>query len=257
MRQLANGERLQVEDPVLETTDLTRSFGELTAVDRADFALGRGELRGLIGPNGAGKTTFMRLLSGVIAPASGSVFLDGEDITDLEPYERTHRRLAQSLQIESVFPTLSVRENVLGAVNAREGWLSPVTRYDREESALAATADVIERVGIAHLADEPADELSYGDQKRLEIALSLGTDPDVLLLDEPTAGLSADETQIIERLVAELAGEVSIVLIEHELDFVLRLADNLTVLHHGRVIAEGSPDDVSENTQVQEVYMGR
>lgn len=250
-------DRIDVADPVLETVDLTRSFGSMLAVDDVDFALGRGELRGLIGPNGAGKTTFMRLLSGILEPDEGTVCLDGTDVTALESYERTRHGLAQSLQIESIFPSLTVHENVLGAVNARQDRLSPVARYDREGEAASTTTDVLTRVGLDHLADASAAKLSYGDQKLLEIALALGTDPDVLLLDEPTAGLSADETRDVEELVAGLAGDVSIVLIEHDMDLVLRLADALTVLHNGQVIAEGDPDAVSENERVQEVYMGR
>jgi branched-chain amino acid transport system ATP-binding protein len=257
MSESTEVDRLAVTDPVLKTVDLTRSFDSIQAVDHVDFALERGKLQGLIGPNGAGKTTFMRLLSGILEPDDGSIILDGEDITTLPSYERTHHGLAQSLQIESIFPSLTVRENVLGAINARDGPLSPVARYDSDGEATEMTMEILVSVGLDDLADEPATELSYGDQKLLEIALALGTDPDVLLLDEPTAGLSADETRVSEDLVAALAGDISIILIEHDVDLVLRLTDSITVLHNGQVIAEGSPEDVSENERVQEVYMGR
>jgi branched-chain amino acid transport system ATP-binding protein len=257
MSESTEVDRLAVTDAVLKTVDLTRSFDSIQAVDHVDFALERGELQGLIGPNGAGKTTFMRLLSGILEPDDGSIILDGEDITTLPSYERTRHGLAQSLQIESIFPSLTVRENVLGAINARDGPLSPVARYDSDGEATERTMEILASVGLDDLADEPATELSYGDQKLLEIALALGTDPDVLLLDEPTAGLSADETRVIEDLVAALAGDISIILIEHDVDLVLRLTDSITVLHNGQVIAEGSPEDVSENERVQEVYMGR
>jgi branched-chain amino acid transport system ATP-binding protein len=257
MSETAEVDRLAVTDAVLKTVDLTRSFDSIQAVDHVGFALERGELQGLIGPNGAGKTTFMRLLSGILEPDDGSIILDGEDITTLPSYERTRKGLAQSLQIESIFPSLTVRENVLGAINARDGPLSPVARYDSDGEATEMTMEILVSVGLDDLADEPATELSYGDQKLLEIALALGTDPDVLLLDEPTAGLSADETRVIEDLVAALAGDISIILIEHDVDLVLRLTDSITVLHNGQVIAEGSPEDVSENERVQEVYMGR
>lgn len=244
-------------DPLLVTRNLTKQFGPLTAVDGVDLTVGRGETRGLIGPNGAGKTTVFRLVSGLLYPTTGTIEFDGTDVTDWPPHRRARAGVAQALQVESVFPGLTVRENVLGAVNATRGRLSPAARFDAAEAAVADAREAMAAVGVEGLADRTVSELSHGDRKRLELALALATDPDLLLLDEPTAGLSAGETSEVGRLVESLHGDLSILLVEHDVDLVLEVADRITVLHEGAVLSEGSPEAVAADQRVQEVYMGR
>lgn len=244
-------------DTVLRTVDLRRQFGSLTAVDGVDFSIERGELRGLIGPNGAGKTTFFNLLSGLLRPTSGEIWLQNDRITRLPPYERAHRGLAQSMQVESLFPSLTVIENVIGGLGGTEPIGNPLAPYDRDPEVRNRALEILDRVGLADRAEFGVADLSHGDQKLLEIALALSTDPDVLLLDEPTAGLSAEETQAITALIDDLHGELSMVLVEHDVEMVLEHVDAVTVLHAGQVIAEGPPAEIEANETVQRVYMGR
>jgi branched-chain amino acid transport system ATP-binding protein len=246
-----------MSEVVLRTEDLTRTFDGFVAVDGVDLELPRGDLRGLIGPNGAGKTTVFNMISGILAPTDGAVWFDGEEITGLPPHEITSRGLSLSFQITSIFPGLTVRENVLGALNGGQGMPSPVRRYGADPAKRRRVQELLSRVGLDVDPDEEAGTLSHGDQKVLEIALALAGDPTLLLLDEPTAGLSASETRTVEGLLKELRGEVTIVLIEHDVDLVMGLVDSLTVLHNGRVIAEGTPGEIQNDDRVQEVYFGR
>jgi branched-chain amino acid transport system ATP-binding protein len=197
------------------------------------------------------------MLSGMLDPSAGEIWFQGESITDTPSHEITSSGMALAFQITSIFPELTVMENVLGALNGQKRFLSPVTRYMDDEEGIDRAMDILDRVGLAQHADETAENLSHGDQKVLELALALAGDPDLLLLDEPAAGLSASETRTVVDLLEALHGEVTIMLIEHDMDLVMELVDSLTVLHHGRIIAEGSPADIKENEQVQEVYFGR
>jgi branched-chain amino acid transport system ATP-binding protein len=244
-------------EPVLRTEGLTKRFGELTAVDDVNLSIYEGEIRGLIGPNGAGKTTVFNMLSGMLDPSEGDIWFQGENITDTPSYEITSGGMALAFQITSIFPELTVLENVLGALNGQKRILSPVTRYMADDEGIDRAMDILGRVGLADYADETSENLSHGDQKVLELALALAGDPDLLLLDEPAAGLSANETRTVVELIQELHGEITIMLIEHDMDLVMELVDSLTVLHHGQIIAEGSPAEIKENEQVQEVYFGR
>jgi len=251
----------RVEDPVLETRSLTRRFGEFTAVDRVDLAVGRGEFRSVIGPNGAGKTTLFNLISGRLRPTEGRVVFDGEDVTRLAPHERVHRGMARSFQITNLFGGLTVRENVRLAVQARAvGDIGPVRSFTRPASAFPAlherTRDVLEQIGLEAHADETARTLAYGDQRRLEIGLVLATDPELVLLDEPTAGMSGEETAATMALVTEVLADKTLVLVEHDIDLVMNFSDAITVLHQGRVIAEGTPAEISANEAVQRAYLG-
>lgn len=246
-----------MSEPVLRTEDLTKTFDGFVAVDGVDLELPAGDLRGLIGPNGAGKTTVFNMISGILEPTSGTVWFDGEDITGLPPHTITSRGLSLSFQITSIFPGLTVRENVLGALNGGKGMLSPVRRYGSDPAAIQRVRDILARVGLDAAIDRTAGDLSHGDQKVLEIALALAGDPVLLLLDEPTAGLSASETRTVKDLLEELRGEITIVLIEHDMDLVMGLVDSLTVLHNGGIIAEGAPAEIQDNERVQEIYFGR
>jgi branched-chain amino acid transport system ATP-binding protein len=246
-----------MSEPVLRTEALTKTFDGFIAVDDVDIELAEGELRGLIGPNGAGKTTIFNLIAGILAPTSGRIWFDGEDITDLPPHEITSRGLSLSFQITSIFPELTIEENIIGALNGTEGIPSPFRRYGADPATLDRVDELLARVGLDADPDETAGTLSHGDQKVLEMALALAGDPTLLLLDEPTAGLSASETRTVKALLDDLRGEITIVLIEHDMDLVMDVVDSLTVLHNGEVLAEGSPREIQDNEQVQRIYFGR
>ena len=246
-----------MSEAVLRTEDLTKEFDGFVAVDGVDLELRQGDLRGLIGPNGAGKTTVFNMVSGILSPTAGTIWFDGEEITDLAPHRITSRGLSLSFQITSIFPGLTVRENVLGALNGGTGTPSPIRRYGADAEKRRRVREILSRVGLETAIDEMAGNLSHGDQKVLEIALALAGDPTLLLLDEPTAGLSASETRTVKDLLEELRGEITIILIEHDMDLVMGLVDSLTVLHNGQVLAEGSPAEIQDDERVQEIYFGR
>jgi branched-chain amino acid transport system ATP-binding protein len=246
-----------MSEAVLRTEDLTKEFDGFVAVDGVDLELRQGDLRGLIGPNGAGKTTVFNMVSGILSPTAGTIWFDGDDITDLAPHRITSRGLSLSFQITSIFPGLTVRENVLGALNGGTGMPSPIRRYGADAEKRRRVREILSRVGLETAIDETAGNLSHGDQKVLEIALALAGDPTLLLLDEPTAGLSASETRTVKDLLEELRGEITIILIEHDMDLVMGLVDSLTVLHNGQVLAEGSPAEIQDDERVQEIYFGR
>jgi branched-chain amino acid transport system ATP-binding protein len=248
-------------DAVLATDGLTKRFGELTAVDAVDLAVERGEFRSVIGPNGAGKTTLFNCITGAMSPTSGTVRFDGEDITALPPHERVRRGLGRSFQITNVFGGLSVRENVRLAaqsvfaadISAREELLREKDSFDGINDR---TADVLDRVGLADRAGELAETLAYGDQRRLEIGIVLATDPELVLLDEPTAGMSTEETAATIDLVTDVLADRTLLLIEHDIDLVMELSDRITVLARGQVLAEGDPGEIAADEDVREAYLG-
>jgi branched-chain amino acid transport system ATP-binding protein len=225
------------------------------AVDGLDFTVRAGEIRAVIGPNGAGKTTLFNLITGVLPPSRGQIRFRGEDITGLPAHRISQKGLARTVQVTSIFPTLTVTENVWLGAQSR-GWLNPFARPAAMETVRGQVEEVIALVGLTAEADAEAAELSHGDQRLLEIALALSTRPDVLLLDEPTAGLSAKETRDMVRVVRQLAARQTIVIVEHDMDVVMELADIITVLHMGRTLAEGPPQATRDNRLVQEVYLG-
>lgn len=231
--------------PVLETDGLTKRFGGLTAVDDVDYQLPNNELRCLIGPNGAGKSTFFQLLVGRLQPTSGRIRFRGEDITDLEPHERARRGISLKFQNISVYPNLSVREN----------FRIPVQRTDADFAE--RIDELAELAGLTDEQDTLVDRLSHGQQQWLEIAMSMAIDPDLLLLDEPTAGMTIDETRETGALIRSLQEEgLSLIVIEHDINFVRQIADWVTVLHHGRLFAEGTVDEIEDNEAVQRIYLG-
>jgi branched-chain amino acid transport system ATP-binding protein len=231
--------------PLIQTRDLTLHFGGLRAVDGIDFTLLPGEIHALIGPNGAGKTTFVSLLSGRRPPQSGTVWLAGEDITRLPAHVRVRKGIAYTFQITSIFPRLSVFDNVALAAQL-QGSADLTTR------ARAA----LSRVGLEGIEAQEAQTLSYGHQRLLELAMGLALNPRVLILDEPTQGLAASEIDGFKQLVRGLVPDTTILLIEHNMDVVMDVASHITVLNFGRVLATGTPAEVRANPVVQEAYLG-
>ncbi|OLS51738.1 ABC transporter ATP-binding protein [Rhodovulum sulfidophilum] len=233
---------------LLSTRALSRSFGGLRAVHEVDLDLAPGEVRALIGPNGAGKTTFVSMLIGRVAPSSGRIVFDGRDITRLPAHRRVRLGLAYTFQITSVFARLSVAENV--ALAARR-------RFGRDRAAVAAeVARTLSRVGLTGRDDSAAGDLSYGHQRLLELAMGLAQAPRLLILDEPTQGLAEAEIEAFKALVRDLAGETAILLIEHNMGVVMELADRITVLDAGLVLAEGAPAAIRADARVQAAYLG-
>jgi len=248
-----------VDDPILETSGLTKAFGELVAVDDVSLGVESGELRAIIGPNGAGKTTFFNTVTGALDPTRGEIRLHGDAITDLPQHERPHRGLARSFQSNQLFTDETVLENVrVVAQTADEGSFSldllrPATSVQRDRAV-----ELVDTVGLNAGLETQAKNLSHGDQRRLGIAMALATDPDVLLLDEPTSGMSPSATAATADLIEEIRESLglTVLLIEHDMDVVLSISDRVTVLNQGRAIATGSPDEVRENDDVQEAYLG-
>ena len=238
---------------LLETKGLTRHFGGLTAVNDVDFQLPTGEIRAIIGPNGAGKTTFVSLLSGRIRPSAGRVTFAGEDVSRLKAHQRVARGIAYTFQITSIFKAMSARENVMLAAQRRltKGLFGPP-----EEELRALADEALRRVGLDDRSEEAAGNLSYGHQRLLEVAMGLGLAPRLLILDEPTQGLSDEEITAFIALVCEIAQESTVLLIEHNMHVVMGLADRITVLDRGRVLAEGAPEEIRANDAVQRAYLG-
>ncbi|GAA4126189.1 ABC transporter ATP-binding protein [Aminobacter aganoensis] len=235
---------------LLTTTGLSRHFGGLRAVDDVDFSLEPGEIRAVIGPNGAGKTTFVSLVCGRYAPTSGSIVFDGEDITDMPAHMRVRRGIAYTFQITSVFANLSAYENV--ALPVQRTLTDGRSRGAVRQGAMEA----LERVGLANRAHEPAGALAYGHQRLLEVAMGLALKPRLLILDEPTQGLSDGEIENFIALVREIARDATVLLIEHNMQVVMELARRITVFNAGRILAEGSPAEIRANSAVQEAYLG-
>ncbi len=244
--------------PVLLHVDrLVKRFGGLVATDHATLEIRAGEVHALIGPNGAGKTTLIHQLSGALAPSEGRIRFDGADITALPMHERVARGLVRSYQITSIFRRLSVLDNVALAVQARDGISLRFWRPARAERArYDEAAAVARRVGLGHKLDQVAGGLSHGEQRQLEVGLALATRPKMLLLDEPMAGMGPDESERMVALLRSLRGEATLLLVEHDMNAVFRLADRLSTLVSGRVIACGTPDEIRSDPRVQQAYLG-
>ena len=244
--------------PLLRTEGLTKSFGALIAVNGVTLEVAAGSLQSVIGPNGAGKTTFFNLLTGQVAPTSGRIVFDGRDIAGTPPHDVAHLGIARSFQRTSIFPTLSIFDNVWLAAFARGrswrgiGWRRADRYPELADTARAALRDV----GLDTKAERPAREISHGEQRQLELAIALAATPRLLLLDEPAAGLSPDETQRMVALVRQLKGRYTIVLIEHKIDVVMTISDRISVMHFGSVIAEGTPAESQRHPEVRRAYLG-
>ncbi len=242
---------------MLEVKGLCKSFGALRASDGIDFHVAEGETHALIGPNGAGKTTFISQLAGDLRPDAGRIRFAGEDITALSAPKRSRKGLARSFQITSVYPGFTALENVALAVQARSGHSFRFWRDARSDPALTAPArQVLEEVGLKERMTVLAGNLAHGEQRQLEVAMALATRPRLLLLDEPMAGMGIDESQHMIGLLSSLKRRQTIVLVEHDMDAVFRLADRIAVLVYGRVIADGAPESIRANPEVRAAYLG-
>jgi branched-chain amino acid transport system ATP-binding protein len=244
---------------MLEVRNATKTFGNLVAVNGVSLNVATGELRAVIGPNGAGKTTFFNLITGFFPPTSGAILLEGQDITRLSAQQRVKLGMARTFQITEIFPELTVHENVRIAVEVGSGFaLRPWIGRDAAAVVRRATEETLGLCGLESKAGRSVGELSHGDQRAAEIAMALALKPRLLLLDEPTAGMGEQETYQIAGLIRRLhkQSNYTIVLIEHDMRVVFNLADRITVLDQGALLAEGTPQDISENPAVQAAYLG-
>ena len=242
----------------LEIRNLTKAFGGVRAIDDVSLAFPSGSLSAVIGPNGAGKSTFFNLISGAFRPDTGQVLLDDHDVVRLSKTERMHRGIARAFQVASCFPTMTVAENLMATVTAHVGQWSSLSRRFPSPGIRERAGEVMELVGLTHVANVEAAILSHGDQKLLDIAIALALEPKVLLLDEPTAGMGPEERW---RMIERVRGlwerrNLTLVFIEHDMDIVFRVASTIRVLCYGRLLAEGTPDEIRNNQAVIDAYLG-
>jgi len=244
-------------EPLLELRSLRKTYGALVVTDNVDLSVQSGELHAVIGPNGAGKTTLIHQISGMLHSNSGQILFGSEDITHLPMHQRVRRGLARSFQITSILPGFSALENVALAIQARSGSSFRFFGNASREKALNEPAmDCLNTVGLGNRAQIPAGLLSHGEKRQLELAIGLATEPKLLLLDEPLAGTGHEESQRVVETLRRLKGRLTIVLIEHDMDAVFSLADRVSVLVYGRVIATDTPEDIRANPQVRAAYLG-
>jgi len=242
---------------LLETESLTKRFGGIVAVDHVDYRLEAESVTSLIGPNGAGKTTFFNLLTGALEPTEGRIVFDGEDITGLSMEETTHVGMARSYQITNLFPDLTAEENLRIAAQSVGGGNFHFYRHHADHEEYYEVAHrLLDRLDIAEFATQKAKNLAYGDKRVLEVGIALATDPELLLLDEPTAGMSKSGSERIIDLIGELRGEYTILLVEHDVEIVMSVSDTVTVLDRGALIARGPPEEIRTDERVREAYLG-
>ena len=243
---------------ILEIKNLTKAFGALAAVNGVSLKIEAGALHSIIGPNGAGKTTLFNLLTGVFPPSSGRILFDGRDITGTRADRIAHLGLARSFQRTNVFPAFSLLENVwIAAFACGPSWRGLLwRRWDGYAEVTARARAALADVGLGAKAEVPARQISHGEQRQLELAIALAAAPRLLLLDEPAAGLSPEETRRMVALVRSLKGRYTIVLIEHKMDIIMSVSDRISVMHFGSLIAEGSPAEIQRNPEVRRAYLG-
>ena len=245
---------------ILEVRNISKNFGSLSAVRGVSLSVGQGELRAVIGPNGAGKTTFFNLISGFFPPSAGSVVFDGQDVTALPPHKRVGLGMARTFQVTEIFPELTVFENVRIGAEVGLGWALRTWLSAAQRAALSRRIDeTLAMSGLSKKADRLVGELSHGDQRAAEIAMALALKPRLLLLDEPTAGMGDQETFETSQLIRRLHKDTgyTIVLIEHDMRVVFNLADRIAVLDQGALLAEGTPQEITDNAAVQAAYLGQ
>jgi branched-chain amino acid transport system ATP-binding protein len=257
-RTAADGEARLATDIVLSATGLVMRFGGITATDNVTLNLKRGARHALIGPNGAGKTTLVNLLTGVLTPTAGRIVLEGEDITRLAPHARVARGMVRTFQINQLFDSMTPLETLALVVSQRSGlgaqWWRPLGASGRVSER---AVQLLEQFHLGDVAHQPTRELAYGKRRLLEIAIALACEPRVLLLDEPVAGVPAGEREELLETVAALPADVSVLLIEHDMDLVFSFADRMTVLVNGALLTEGDPDTIANDPKVKEVYLGQ
>lgn len=242
---------------ILELKNLGKNFGALKAVDNVSLTVEEGELRSIIGPNGAGKTTLFNLISGRIKPSAGTMLFGGEEINSLSPWEICRKGIARSFQITNIFLGLTVHENIRIAIQSRSDANYNIFKTASSLTGLHQKAtQIAEQIGLTGKEELLAENLSHGDQRHLEIGIALATQPRLLMLDEPTAGMSPEETKETVQLIKKTARDLSVILIEHDVDVVFSVSDRISVMHYGRIIAEGRPDEVRQNEEVQRAYLG-
>jgi len=244
-------------EPVLRTDGLTKRFGGLVAVDDVNIAFESGRVHAIIGPNGAGKTTLFNIISGLQAPDAGRVFFAGQDITGLKPHQISRRGIKRTMQIKSVFPNLSVADNLWITAKAGQGFLHPFRSAASFADIQEKVDGLLEQIGLTGVAGQIAGTLAYGDMALLEIGMALVSSPKLLLLDEPICGMSPVETENTVEKIRALAKQVDIVIIEHDMEVVFGLADDITVMAQGGVLASGTPKEIGADERVREAYLGR
>jgi branched-chain amino acid transport system ATP-binding protein len=243
------------EVSILRIEDLSIRFGGLSALNGINLEVRQEEIRAIIGPNGAGKSTFFNCLTGVLRPTSGRILFDGEDITGLSPDRISQKGIARSYQITNILPNVSTLENVRIAAQSRRHAWNMVKHHSDFRDINERAESVLQSVGLLGKADDLAANLSHGEQRNLEIGIALATEPRLLCLDEPTAGMSAAETHDTMALVRSIAKNLTILIVEHDMQVVMALAQRITVLHYGEVLAEGTPAEIQQNSRVLEVYL--
>jgi branched-chain amino acid transport system ATP-binding protein len=244
-------------DTILEVVGVTQRFGRFVALNNVSASFQARKLSAIIGPNGAGKSTFFNVVSGAFTPTAGTLKFQGRDITGLPQHEFARIGIAKSFQITNVFKRLSAHENVRVAVQMRHArWQLLAPRAGLREVAERAD-ELLARVGLADLRQRPAADLAHGQQRALEVAMALAAEPTLLLMDEPTAGMSPEETRVMMDLIVQLAAERSVILVEHKMKLVMGICERLLVLHHGEFLAEGTPEQIRTNDEVRRVYLGQ
>jgi len=241
--------------PIMKTELLTVRFGGLAALSQVNFELARNEVRAIIGPNGAGKSTFFNCLTGVLRPTSGRILFNGEDITGLPSDQISRKGIARSYQITNILPNATALENVRIAAQSRRHAWNMIAHHSAFADINEKAEMALDSVGLLSKATELAANLSHGQQRNLEIGIALATEPALLCLDEPTAGMSAAETHETMQLVKRIGENLTILIVEHDMEVVMELADRITVLHYGAILAEGTPEEIQENPKVLEVYL--
>lgn len=243
--------------PILEVRNVSRFFGKFQALNNVSVSFRTGELTAIIGPNGAGKSTFFNVISGGVPPSAGQVLFEGRDITGMAPHLFARTGIAKSFQITNVFKQLSAHENVRVALQMHVSRFQ-LLRSRQSYPVLIEQADaLLARVGLADSRDKLAGDLAHGQQRSLEVAMALACEPRLLLMDEPTAGMSPEETTVMMTLIQQLAKERTVILVEHKMKMVMGLCNRLIVLHHGELLADGNPEEIRSNSEVKRVYLGQ